>query len=127
MPKQSGNPAQYAITVDPARLLVTLRLAGFLTPDDVRRIAAEEQAAVKTLGVPSGTHRFLIDSRALDAQAADVIELVQQTTDTIPLKPARLAILARYGLNRMQTRRMIGERGIGLFDEEDAALAWLMA
>ncbi len=121
-----GNPARHTIAVDPARLLVTLRLGGFLTVEDVRRIAAEEQAAVQTLGVPSGTHRFLIDARALDAQPADVVEFVQHVTDTVPLKPARLAILARYGLNRMQARRMIGEREIGLFDEEDEALAYLL-
>ena len=121
-----GKPGQHAISVDPGRLLVTLRLAGFLTPDDVQRIAAEEQAAVQSLGVPSGTHNFLIDVRALDIQAADVIALVQHTTDAVPLKPRRLAILARYGLNKIQTRRTIGDREIGLFDTEDEALAYLL-
>lgn len=121
-----GKPTQHTIAVDPARLLVTLRLAGFMTPDDVQRIAAEEQAAVRTLGVPSGTHNFLVDARALDTQAADVVALVQHTTDTVPLKPRRLAIIARYGLNKMQARRMIGDREIGLFDSEEEALAYLL-
>jgi len=106
-------------------LLVTLRLAGFLTPGDVQRIAAEEQAAVRTLGVPSGTHNFLIDARALDIQAADVA-LVQHMTDVVPLKPRRLAIVARSGLSKIQSRRMIGDRQIGLFDTEDEALAYLL-
>lgn len=122
----ASKPAQYAISVDRERLLVTLRLTGFLTPADVERIAAEEQAIVRSLGVPSGTHRFLIDSRALDAQSADVIALVQHTTDTVQLKPGRFAVLARYGLNSIQTRRMVGDREIGIFDNEEEAIAYLM-
>ena len=122
-----GKPAHYAITVDAARLLVTLRLAGFLTLDDVQRIAAEEQAAVRTLGVPSGTHLFLIDARALETQTADVVALVQHATDMVPLKPRRLAIVARYGLNKIQARRTIGDREIGLFESEEEALAYLLA
>ena len=121
-----GRPARHAISVDPVRLLVTLRLAGFMTAEDVKRIAGEEQAAVQTLGVPSGTHNFLIDARALETQAADVVALVQHTTDTVPLKPRRLAIVARTGLNKLQTRRMIGGREIGLFDSEEEALAYLL-
>lgn len=126
MTQALGKPVRHAISVDPARLLVTLRLAGFLTPDDVARIAAEEQAAVRALRVPSGTHRFLIDVRALDVQTSDVVALVQHTTDTIPIKPRRLAIIVRYGLNSIQARRMIGDREIGLFDNEAEALAYLM-
>ena len=121
-----GKPGQHAISVDPRRLLVTLRLAGFLTPNDVQRIAAEEQAAVRTLGVPSGTHNFLIDARALDIQAGVIVDVVQHMTDSVPLKPRRLAIIARYGLNKIQARRMIGDREIGLFDSEDEALAYLV-
>jgi len=121
-----GKPGEHAISVDSRRLLVTLRLAGFLTPGDVQRIAAEEQAAVRTLGVPSGTHNFLIDARALDIQAADVVALVQHMTDVVPLKPRRLAIVARSGLSKIQSRRMIGDRQIGLFDTEDEALAYLL-
>ena len=121
-----GKPGQHTISVDPGRLLVTLRLVGFLTPDDVHRIAAEEQAAVQALGVPSGTHNFLIDARALDIQSADVVAFFQHTTDSVPLKPRRLAIIARYGLNKIQARRMIGDREIGLFDGEDEALAYLL-
>lgn len=120
------KPAQYAISVDRERLLVTLRIAGFLTPALVERVAAEEQAVVQSLGVSSGTHRFLIDARALDAQTAGVVEIVQHMTDTVPLKPGRFAILARFGMNSMQTRRMIGGREIGLFGDEEAALAYLM-
>ncbi len=123
----SGKPVQHAISVDRAQLLVTLRLAGFLTPDDVERIAAEEQAVVQALSVPSGTHLFLIDARALDIQPSDVVALVQHKTDTVPLKPRRLAIIARYGLNAIQSRRMIGDREIGLFDNEEEALAYLFA
>jgi hypothetical protein len=126
MTRSPGKAAQHSISVDPARLLVILRLAGFMTADDVQRIAAEEQAAVRTLGVPSGTHSFLIDARALDAQTAGVVAFVQHTTDTVPLKPRRLAIVARFGLNRLQARRMIGDREIGLFDSEDEALAYLL-
>lgn len=121
-----GKRAQHAISVDPARSLVILRLVGFLTREDVQRIAAEEQIAVRSLGVPSGVHNFLIDARALDAQPADVVAMVQQTTDTVPLKPRRLAIVARYGLNKIQVRRTIGDREIGLFDTEDEALAYLL-
>jgi len=121
-----GKPGQHAISVDSRRLLVTLRLAGFLTPNDVQRIAAEEQAAVRTLGVPSGTHNFLIDARALDIQAGVIVDVVQHMTDSVPLKPRRLAIIARYGLNKIQARRMIGDREIGLFDSEDEALAYLV-
>jgi hypothetical protein len=121
-----GKQAQHAISVDPARSLVILRLAGFLTPDDVQRIATEEQAAVQSLGVPSGTHNFLIDARALDTQAGEIVDLVQHMTDSVPLKPRRLAIIARYGLNKIQARRMIGDREIGLFDSEDEALAYLL-
>ena len=120
-----GKQAQHAISVDPARSLVILRLAGFLTPDDVQRIATEEQAAVQSLGVPSGTHNFLIDARALDTQAGEIVDLVQHMTDSVPLKPRRLAIIVRYGLNKIQARRMIGDREIGLFDSEDEALAYL--
>lgn len=120
------KPAQYSITVDRARLLVTLRLAGFLTPPLVKRIVGEEQAAVKALGVSSGVHRFLIDVRALDALSLDVISLLQHVTDTVELKPGRFAILVRYGLNSIQTRRMIGDRAIGIFDNEEEALAYLL-
>ena len=121
-----GKRAQHAISVDPARNLVILRLAGFLTPEDVQRIAAEEQAAVRTLGVPSGVHNFLIDTRALDTQAGEIVDLVQHMTDPVPLKPRRLAIIARYGINKIQARRMIADREIGLFDTEDEALAYLL-
>jgi hypothetical protein len=121
-----GKQAQHAISVDPARSLVILRLAGFLTPDDVQRIATEEQAAVQSQGVPSGTHNFLIDARALDTQAGEIVDLVQHMTDSVPLKPRRLAIIVRYGLNKIQARRMIGDREIGLFDSEDEALAYLL-
>lgn len=122
-----GKQAQHAISVDPKRLLVTLRLAGFMTVEDVQRIAAEEQAAVRSLGVPSGVHNFLIDARALETQAAEIVAFVQTTTDSVPLKPRRLAILARYGLNKIQARRMIGDREIGLFDDDEEALAYLLA
>jgi hypothetical protein len=123
----AARPPQHAITVHRDRLLVILRVAGFMTVDDVRRIAAEEQAAVRSLGVPSGKHNFLIDARALGAQAGEVVAFVQHTTDTVPLKPRRLAILVRIGMNSLQTRRMVGEREIGIFDNEDAAIAYLTA
>jgi hypothetical protein len=97
-----------------------------MTPFDVERIAAEEQAAVESLGVPSGTHLFMIDSRALDIQTSDVVALVQVKTDTVPLKPKRLAIVARYGLNSLQAKRMVGEREIGVFENEEDALAYLL-
>jgi hypothetical protein len=121
-----GKQAQHAISVDPTRTLVILRLAGFMTLEDVQRIVTEEQAAVRSLGVPSGVHNFLIDARALETQASEIVEFVQHTTDTVPLKPRRLAIIARYGLNKIQARRMIGDREIGLFDSEDEALAYLL-
>jgi len=121
-----GKQAQYAISVDPTRSLVILRLAGFLTREDVERIVTEEQAAVQSLGVPSGVHNFLIDARALETQASEIVAFVQHTTDSVPLKPRRLAIIARYGLNKIQARRMIGDREIGLFDSEEEALAYLL-
>lgn len=126
MTRTLGQPPQHAISVDRKRSLVILRLAGFLAPADVQRISAEEQAAVRSLGVPAGTHNFLIDARALDAQSADVVAMIQHTTDMVLIKPRRLAIVARYGLNKIQARRMIGEREIGLFDSEEEALAYLM-
>jgi hypothetical protein len=116
------------VTVEPARKLVRARMGGLLTLDEVKRFSAEEQAAVRGMGLGSGEFLLLVETEGNVVQTQDVVQALQDLIQHSPLKAKRIATVRTSALATLQTRRLTTLRNdYEVFDSLADAEAWLFA
>jgi hypothetical protein len=115
------------VTTEPERMLVRARMGGLLTIADVERFSAEEQAAVREMGLGSGEFDLLVETLGSVVQTQEVMEAFANLMANSPLKARKIATVRHGALTSMQTRRIGNVRSnyevFGTLEEADA---WLM-
>ncbi|RYD59682.1 MAG: hypothetical protein EOP60_01760 [Sphingomonadales bacterium] len=123
-------PAQ-TIQIDHAHKLVEVRLSGFFTAEDAAWTGEELRASILALGTAAGEHVTLYDATDLSIAPNETVEAVKSmfaNPQVRPLWARKVAIVSRSALGRMQLQRLREARGdIEIFDDRDAAMAWLLA
>jgi hypothetical protein len=99
------------------------------SPEDVGWIAEDVRAAILSLGDDAGQHRTLYDVRGVPVLPQDTTDMVLRSlrVDAPDLWARRLAFVVTTALTRRQARRIAEARpGASVFDDMDAARAWLL-
>lgn len=124
------SPVQ-TIHIDHANKLVEVRLSGFFTAEDASWTGEELRAAIRSLGTGEGEHVTLYDATELSVAPNETVEAVKRmfaNPSVRPLWARKVAIVAKSALGRMQLQRLREARAdIEIFDNRDAAVAWLLA
>lgn len=119
------------ITVDRARKLVDLRLEGLLSPEDAAWIGEELRAAIRTLGDDVGRHVTLYDASGVQVLPQATMDLIRSTFDNPAVRALwarRIAIVVTTALARRQMQRLKQVHSdVGIFDDRETAIAWLLA
>ena len=115
----------YSIKIDADKKIVTAKLAGFFSPQEVAEFARDEQAAARSLGCRSGEFGLLICTHGGQAQAQDVIGAFQGLMHDLPLKAGRIAFVSESALLNLQLRRMIPADRARVFGDVEEATKWV--
>lgn len=126
MPHSVGHE----VRVDRANLLIDVTLRGSLSPEDLGWIGEEVRAVIRTFGPDAGKHRTLYDVTGItvlpQASAQAVIDSFAHPS-VRPLWARKLAYVVTTTLIRRQLRRLAEVRpDLRIFEDRDAALAWLL-
>ena len=117
----------FAIEIDPECKLITIRLSGLLTVEEVERLLHQEQSAVVALGYRSGEHLLLVDASGCVIQSQEVIAAFQAAVAATRLSAARVAVVCGPSLTLLQTQRILLVRENTRIDATEVeARAWLM-
>jgi hypothetical protein len=118
----------FTIETDPARSLVRVRMAGFMSPDEVEDFSRAEQAAVAEMGLGSGEFLLLVDTVGAVIQSQETVAAFAGIVADSPLKARRIAVVRANTLTRMQTQRILMVReDTAIFSTLAEAEAWLFA
>lgn len=126
---QAVFAVDFTVHVDRPLRLITVTIAGILSAEDVGWIAEEVRAAILSLGADAGRHRTLYDMRGVQVLPQDTTDMALRSLrgGTPEIWARRLAFVATTVLTRRQLRRMAEARpGSSVFDDIDAARAWLL-
>lgn len=118
--------ASYSVEADPARDLVRIRLAGFLTPEATADFLRARDAAHLRLRCGPNEHATVADIRDMAIQSRDVVERFQGLLADPRLRSRRLAVVTPSSLARMQAYRAAGNRGARFFADLAEAEAWAL-
>ncbi|WP_157082828.1 hypothetical protein [Sphingomonas asaccharolytica] len=117
----------FAIEIDPECKLITIRLSGLLTVEEVERLLHQEQSAVVALGYRSGEYLLLVDASGCVIQSQEVIAAFQAAVAATRLSAARVAVVRGPSLTLLQTQRILRVReNAQIAATEVEARAWLM-
>lgn len=121
----------HSVEVDRARLLVDVRLGGLFSAEDAMWLGEEVRAAVRTFGDAVGQHVTLYDACAVQVMPLATMELFRETLgnpEVRKLWARKVAFVTSTALARMQAQRIREARpDIGLFDDREAAIEWLLS
>jgi len=121
----------HSIEVDPRRNLIDVRISGMLMPEDVAWVGEEIREAVRSLGDGAGDHVTLYDLSDLQVATSASVDMIRDTFSNPVVRALwsrRLAVVAPTALIRMQAHRVREARpDLVVFDNREAALAWLLA
>lgn len=121
---------QHSIEVDRERLLVDVRVRGFLMPEEAGWLGEEIRAAVLTLGEGVGRHVTLYDltEMRVSPQATHNQTMAAFASPAVrPLWARRVAACSPSALHRMQVSRLRAVRpDLGVYATREEALAWLL-
>jgi glucuronate isomerase len=115
----------YSIVTDSAKKLVTIKIVGMLTIEQVRALYAEEHEAIRRMGCRLGDHLALVDLTECNLQLQDVAAAFQKEMNG-SAKAKRLALYTGSSLSRMQLRRITTRDDAQIFATREEALAWLL-
>jgi hypothetical protein len=124
-------PAKYSIRTDPRSQMITVVQSGLYTIADLIALSADFAAAIAKLaahgGVP-GQYLLLVDLRDHAIQTKEIADLLQTGVAAQGHLWRRMAtVVSPSALQAMQAKR-IGQVGSqALFQDRDAATAWLLA
>ncbi|MFS2109325.1 hypothetical protein ACCC88_06545 [Sphingomonas sp. Sphisp140] len=120
----------HSIQVDLDRKLIDLRIGGLIGPEDAAWIGEELRAAIRALGPDVGKHVTLYDGSGVPVVPQETVELIKNTLDNPAVRAIwarKIAFVVSTALARMQAQRLREVRAdIGIFDDRDSAIAWLM-
>ena len=91
-----------------AQKLVSARLAGQLSHDDVVTFFKEARDAAASIGCGSGEYCLLIDADDVMVQQQEVVAAFQRTLSSSSVMARRVAVVTSSALSRMQGRRILG-------------------
>ena len=124
------HKVSHSIEVDLERKMVDLRIGGLISPEDAAWIGEELRAAIRALGPDVGRHVTLYDASGVQVVPQDTVELIKNTLDNAAVRALwarKIAFVVSTALARMQVQRLREVRAdIGVFDDRDSAIAWLM-
>ena len=114
------------VSAEPARKLVRAEMSGLLTVADVERFSADEQAAVREMGLGSGEFDLLVETQGSVVQTLEVMEAFAELLANSPLKARKIATVREGALTKMQSRRIGNVRSnYEVFDSLEDADSWL--
>jgi|GEM_PF-800560 len=120
----------HSIQVDLDRKLIDLRIGGLIGPEDAAWIGEELRAAIRALGPDVGKHVTLYDGSGVPVVPQETVELIKNTLDNPAVRAIwarKIAFVVSTALARMQAQRLREVRAdIGIFDDRESAIAWLM-
>ncbi len=119
------DPA-FTIAITPADKLVEIVMIGFWDPATLERFNRQLRAALAVLpagGCPLGRQVTLFDLTRYQVQHQQTLEGLAAMAADPTIGSRRIAVLLASALLRQQARRTAP--GYGLFDDRDAAMAWL--
>lgn len=124
------HTVSHAVQLDLDRLFVDVRLSGLVTPEDAGWIGEEVRAAIRALGDKVGQHVTLYDASGVQVVPPATVELLKQTFDNPQVRPLwarKVAFVTNTALARMQAQRLREVRpDLGVFDDRETAIAWLL-
>jgi hypothetical protein len=125
-----SNSVSHSIEVDLARKLIDLRIGGLISPEDAAWIGEELRAAIRALGDDVGQHVTLYDGSGVPVVPQETVELIKHTLDNPEVRKLwarKIAFVVSTALAKLQAQRLREVRAdIGIFEDRDAAIAWLM-
>lgn len=113
----------YKITVDSSCSIIEVVVAGLLSLDEVLAYCAEVEPLIAKCAAKAG-YRMLIDLSECAIQTQEVVGAFLTHAARMP-KARASAIITGRSIIRMQIRRVMAGRELGIFDNRSAALAWL--
>lgn len=123
-------PLTHRLEVDRPRKLVILEIREMLGPEDAAWVGEELRAAVRSFGDAVGQHVTLYDGSAVPSLPTATIDMLRQTFDNPAVRAIwarKVAFVVKTATARMQVKRLQQVRpDFGLFDDREAAIAWLM-
>lgn len=122
-----ARPASIEIAIDPPLLLIRMTLGGFFSVADVEKLDAERHAALLRLRCGLNQHLSLVDVRACELSTPEVAAALQKMLGNPIYRSRRCALILNGALARMQARRVVQRADVAMFDDVDAATAWLLA
>lgn len=114
----------YSIQSDARRRLVTIKIVGLLTSEEVAQLYHEEHRLILEMGCRVGEHLALVDLTECKIQLQDVAAAFQKQI-TSSGRAKRLAMFTGSSLARMQARRLMQRADADLFSTREEAEAWL--
>lgn len=125
------GPVTHRITVDRPRKLLIVEAFAVLSPEDAGWVGEELRAAIRTFGDEVGQHVTLYDVSGVPAVPTATIDLMLRTFDNPAVRALwarKVAFVVTNATGRMQVKRLRQVRpDFGLFDDREAAIAWLVA
>ncbi|WP_326525019.1 hypothetical protein [Sphingomonas sp.] len=121
----------YEIRVDREKLLLDVRVTGFITPDLAQALTDEVRVAARTFGPPYGQHVTLYDITGLKVSPGTTVDVIQAAWIDPSIRhlwARRVAYCTPSALARLQAARLREARAdIGIYATRKEALAWLLA
>lgn len=117
----------YSLEIQPARNFVKVSITGFWDPDSIEHFSREIESAIRAVRLVShGPILLLSDGSVGPIQHRDTIVEMQKLAERFRSDIKRLAFLVERGaLHKMQVQRVDSSTNRRVFDDRDAAMAWL--
>ena len=119
--------ASFSFTVDRARDLVRIQMAGLFTQADIAAFLEGRRRAHAELRCPPNRHVTLNDLRGMKIQSQEVVAMFRELLADPAYRSRRLAFVASQTLARSQLMRALDGRDARCFDSVGEAEAWLLA
>ena len=116
--------ASYHIDLLERGVLVSSTLVGFFNLSDVADYVRDAERVIHAVYHRHGQYRMILDVSGCAIQSQDVIGAFITHVGRMPIS-SRSAIVVGSSIVRMQVRRVMDRPNAALFEDRDAALAWL--
>ncbi|AJP73805.1 hypothetical protein [Sphingomonas hengshuiensis] len=124
------EPSSHSIAIDRERLLIDVRIRGFLLPEDASWLGEEVRAAILTLGDAVGRHVTLYDLTEMPVAPKETLLQTQRTFDNPAVRAMwarKAAFVSPSALTRLQIGRLREVRpDFGIYADRETAIAWLL-
>ncbi|MBO9714219.1 hypothetical protein [Sphingomonas sp.] len=117
----------FRIEVDVPRNLVRIAMSGFFTDATIQSFLDARAAAHAKLRCGPNQHLTLNDMRGMDVRSQQVVDAFKTILAAPEYRSRRLAFVVTGALSRMQLMRTLAGRTASVFEDIDAAEAWLLS